>query len=255
LDTEAEIRAIFYHMRGLLVSCREMGLDPPPVSSHVPAYGKLVEADTVQWAGPDAGEKREKAPVPDRAGLLKSLRERIGDCRRCRLYEGRTNLVFGEGSPDAQLVFVGEGPGHDEDVAGRPFVGESGKLLTRIIENGMGLTREDVYICNVVKCRPPGNRDPEKDEIDVCIPFLREQLRIIGPEVICTLGRVAGQALMGKDFKIGEQRGEWRSYEGIPLMPTFHPAYLLRNASAKRQVWADIKKVMKRIGLEVKSHV
>ncbi len=162
-------------------------------------------------------------------------------------------MVFGEGSPEARLVFVGEGPGEEEDMAGRPFVGESGRLLTRIIENGMRLTREDVYICNVVKCHPPGNRDPEADEINACLPFLKEQLRIIGPAVICTLGRVAAHALLGKGFRITEERGKWRSYEGIPLMPTFHPAYLLRNESAKREVWEDIKQVMKRIGLEVKA--
>lgn len=154
----------------------------------------------------------------------------------------------------AKLVFVGEGPGVDEDLAGRPFVGKSGKLLTKIIEKGMGLTREEVYICNVVKCQPPKNRDPEKDEIEACVPFLKKQLQSINPEVICCLGRVACQALLGSGFKITLERGKWRSYEDIPLMPTFHPAYLLRNPSAKRQVWEDVKMIMKRIGLEVKTN-
>jgi uracil-DNA glycosylase len=190
----------------------------------------------------------------DRSAILEDLRRRIGDCQRCKLSASRTRLVFGEGSPRATVVFVGEGPGHDEDMAGRPFVGESGKLLTRIIENGMGLSRQDVYICNVVKCHPPRNRDPEADEVTACIAFLKEQLRIIHPEVICTLGRVAAQSLLGKGFRITEERGQWRTYEGIPLMPTFHPAYLLRNGSAKREVWEDIKQIMKRIGLEVKTH-
>ena len=161
-------------------------------------------------------------------------------------------MVFGEGNPKARLVFVGEGPGFDEDREGRPFVGKSGQLLTRIIENGMGLTRDAVYICNVVKCRPPGNRDPNPDEIKVCLPFLKAQLSIIGPDVICALGRVACQALMGGDFKITRHRGKWRIYEGIPLMPTFHPAYLLRNAAAKRPVWDDVKSIMGKLGLEVK---
>jgi len=254
LSTEAEIREIFSHMRGLLKSYQEMGLDPPPVSADVLGFSRAPEPKPVRPAPPRAVETKERAVASDRSALLKALRDRIGECQRCKLHTIRTHLVFGEGSPEARLVFVGEGPGHDEDMAGRPFVGESGKLLTKIIENGMGLTRKDVYICNVVKCHPPQNRDPEKDEIETCIPFLREQLDIIGPEVICCLGRVASQALLGADFKISAQRGQWRSYQDIPLMPTFHPAYLLRNASAKRQVWEDIKKIMTRIGLEVKTH-
>jgi DNA polymerase len=162
-------------------------------------------------------------------------------------------LVFGEGSHDARLVFVGEGPGRDEDKVGRPFVGEAGRLLTRIIE-AMGLEREEVYICNVVKCRPPRNRDPEKHEIETCLPFLRRQLSIIRPEAICTLGRIAGRSLLGEDFGITRGRGKWHSYEGIPLMPTFHPAYLLRYPSAKRQVWEDVQEIMKLLGLEVRKN-
>jgi len=176
----------------------------------------------------------------------------LGDCQRCGLHTGRTNLVFGEGNEKARLVFVGEGPGFDEDQEGRPFVGKSGQLLTRIIEKGMGLTRNDVYICNVVKCRPPGNRDPNPDESSVCLPFLKAQLDIIGPEVICALGRVACQALLGSGFRITRDRGHWRTYNDIPLMPTFHPAYLLRNPAAKRPVWDDVKSIMGKLGLEVK---
>ncbi|OQY44079.1 MAG: hypothetical protein B6240_11150 [Desulfobacteraceae bacterium 4572_87] len=183
---------------------------------------------------------------------LEDLRAHMGDCRRCDLHNGRNTIVFGEGNPKARLVFVGEGPGFDEDQAGRPFVGKSGQLLTKIIEKGMGLTRESVYICNVVKCRPPGNRDPNPDEMGVCLPFLKAQLSIIGPDVICALGRVACQALLGGDFKITRHRGKWRTYHGIPLMPTFHPAYLLRNESAKRPVWDDVKSIMGKLGLEVK---
>jgi len=241
-------------MRGLLNSCHEIGLGPS------------VSADALSFPGPvlhrkpsaaPLVSKRQEAPqaVPlDRSTSLMALKERIGDCQRCRLYKERTHLVFGEGSPEARLVFVGEGPGFDEDRVGRPFVGESGQLLTKIIENGMGISRTDVYICNVVKCHPPKNRDPERDEMETCIGFLKEQLKIIRPEVICTLGRVAAQSLLGGRFKITAERGKWRSYEDIPLMPTFHPAYLLRNPSAKREVWEDIKQVMKRLGLEVKPH-
>jgi len=205
-----------------------------------PKVAQAIPQQTCQGFGMD----------PRRA--LEDLRERIGDCHRCRLHQGRTHLVFGEGSPQARLVFVGEAPGRDEDLAGRPFVGEAGRLLSRIIENGMGLRREDVYIMNVVKCRPPQNRDPKPDEIGACMPFMREQIRIIAPEVICTLGRVAGSALLGGDFRIRRDRGEWRDYDGVELMPTYHPAYLLRYPSAKRETWEDIKKVMARLGLEGK---
>ena len=190
----------------------------------------------------------------DSSDSLDALRTFIGECRRCKLHHGRTRLVFGEGSPRARLVFVGEGPGEDEDLAGRPFVGKAGKKLTQIIENGMGLPRDEVYICNVVKCRPPKNRDPEEDEIAACIPFLKKQIELIRPEVICLLGRIAGRALLGDDFAITRDRGKWRSFLNIPLMPTYHPAYILRNPSARRPVWEDIKEIMNRLGLEVKKN-
>ena len=152
----------------------------------------------------------------------------------------------------------GEGPGAEEDAAGRPFVGEAGKLLTKIIESGMGLKREDVYICNVVKCRPPKNRDPEGEEVQACMPFLRQQLGIIKPEVICTLGRIAAQSLLGREFKITQERGNWFSYSGTPLMATFHPAYVLRNPSEERQlkraVWEDVQEIMRRLGLKVRKN-
>ena len=161
----------------------------------------------------------------------------------------RSRLVFGEGSPTARLVFVGEGPGREEDRLGRPFVGEAGKLLDRIIQ-AMGLSRKDVYICNVVKCRPPKNRDPKDDEIETCIPFLRKQLELIQPEVLCLLGRVAGRALIGPEFTMSRGRGFWREVMGFHAMPTYHPAYLLRNPSAKRQVWEDVQQIMDRLGLK-----
>ncbi|UCF56858.1 MAG: uracil-DNA glycosylase [Deltaproteobacteria bacterium] len=225
-----EFREIIGHLKRLMVANKEMGLESPTLSPSNFDYLKTRVSGFTS---------------------LEDLRKFIGDCTRCKLCYGRTNLVFGEGSPEALLVFVGEGPGREEDLAGIPFVGEAGRLLTRII-NAMGLNREEVYICNVVKCRPPNNRDPEEDEIETCLPFLREQLNLIRPQVICTLGRVAGQALLGKEFKITQEKGRWRSFMDIALMPTYHPAYLLRNPSAKRQVWEDIKKVMKHMGLEVK---
>ena len=221
----------------------EMGLDPPPVPK---------ELDT----RPESGPSREKSDAGqvEQADSLDALRSEIGDCRRCRLHKGRTRLVFGEGTDRAKLVFVGEGPGEDEDLAGRPFVGKAGRKLTEIIQKGMGLKRGEVYICNVVKCRPPGNRDPENDEIATCIPFLKKQLALIRPEVICVLGRIAGKGLFGGDFKISRERGKWRSFMDIPVMCTYHPAYILRNPSARRPVWEDIQKIMKRLGLEVEKH-
>ncbi len=225
-----ELRSIVSHLKRLMKADMEMGLEPPTLSFSTLSH---LDAAVMEFAS------------------LEDLRQSIGDCRRCRLCQGRTKLVFGEGSPKARLVFVGEGPGRDEDLAGLPFVGDAGKLLTKIIA-AMGLRREEVYICNVVKCRPPKNRDPQEDEVETCLPFLRGQLHLIRPEVICTLGRVATQALLGQEFKITRERGTWHTFMETPLMPTFHPAYLLRNPSAKRQVWEDVKKVMKHLGLEVK---
>ncbi len=182
---------------------------------------------------------------------LERIRADIGDCKRCRLCERRTNIVFGDGNGKAELVFIGEGPGHDEDVQGLPFVGRAGKLLTQMIE-AMGLQRRDVYICNVVKCRPPENRAPEKDEIAICSPFLLRQLDVIQPKVIVCLGAVALKALLGAERGITHLRGQWLEYRGTRLMPTYHPAYLLRNPSAKGDVWKDLQKVMNVLGLQPK---
>lgn len=240
---ENEIRAIISHMKEWVKVYQDMGFDPPPVQAR--------KATSRKEAG-GIGSRQEMGARG--AEPLEALQKFIGDCKRCKLHLGRKNLVFGEGNPRARLVFVGEGPGRDEDIVGKPFVGEAGKLLTRIIENGMGLQRENVYICNIVKCRPPRNRDPEKDEVETCLPFLEQQIRIIGPEVICTLGRVAAQTLLGDEFRITRGRGTWRSYKGTPLMPTFHPAYLLRNPAAKRAVWEDVQEIMRRLGMEVKTN-
>jgi uracil-DNA glycosylase len=175
----------------------------------------------------------------------------IGECTRCKLHRGRTKLVFGDGNPKADLVFVGEGPGRDEDIQGVPFVGRAGKLLTQMIE-AMGLQRKDVYICNVVKCRPPENRTPEKDEVETCSPFLLRQLDAIAPKVIVCLGSVAAQTLLETNRGISHFRGEWLDFRGRKLMATYHPAYLLRNPSAKGEVWKDLQKVMVVLGLQVK---
>jgi DNA polymerase len=175
----------------------------------------------------------------------------IGDCTRCKLHRGRNKLVFGDGNPNAQLVFVGEGPGRDEDAQGLPFVGRAGKLLNQMIE-AMGLQRQDVYICNVVKCRPPENRAPEKDEVEICSPFLLRQLDTIAPKVIVCLGSVAAQALLETNRGISHFRGQWLEFRGRKLMATYHPAYLLRNPSAKGEVWKDLQKVMAVLGLQGK---
>jgi uracil-DNA glycosylase len=182
---------------------------------------------------------------------LERIREDIGDCTRCRLHKARTKIVFGVGNPKAELVFVGEGPGHDEDVQGEPFVGRAGKLLTQMIE-AMSLRRQDVYICNVVKCRPPDNRLPEKDEIATCSPFLLRQLSAIQPKVICCLGACAAQTLLATNQGISRFRGEWFDFRGSKLISTYHPAYLLRNPNAKGEVWKDLQKVMAVLGLQPK---
>jgi DNA polymerase len=176
---------------------------------------------------------------------LDELRRAIGDCQRCKLSSGRTHLVFGVGNPKAKLMFIGEGPGRDEDLQGEPFVGRAGQLLTDIITKGMGLRREDVYIANVVKCRPPENRNPEPDEVASCEPFLKKQIDLVRPEIIIGLGKFAVQTLLQSKVAITKLRGNWHSYHGIKLMPTFHPAYLLRNPGDKKLVWEDIKKVIK----------
>ncbi len=182
---------------------------------------------------------------------LERIREDIGDCTRCRLHRHRTHIVFGVGSPKAELLFVGEGPGHDEDLKGIPFVGRAGQLLTQIIE-AMGLRREDVYICNVIKCRPPENRTPEKDEIATCSPFLLRQIAVIAPKVIVCLGGIAAQTLLGTNKSISHFRGQWFDYRGSRLIATYHPAYVLRNPAAKGDVWNDLKKVMAVLGLKPK---
>ena len=190
--------------------------------------------------------KEIKIKAQDNEKDLGAIRAEMGDCRLCSLAGTRKNLVFGEGNPRAKIVFVGEAPGADEDEQGLPFVGRAGQLLTKIIE-AMGLSRRDVYICNILKCRPPQNRNPLPEEIAACEPFLKQQLRIISPQIICALGTFAAKTLLQTDAPISVLRGRFHHYEGIKLMPTYHPAYLLRNPAAKKTVWEDVQLIMKEL--------
>ena len=209
-----------------------------------PAQSRAVPKLPLMGRGPSLFEAAERVE----GDSLERICGELAGCTRCKLHRRRTNIVFGVGNPHAELVFVGEGPGHDEDVQGIPFVGRAGQLLTQMI-NAMGLSREDVYIANVVKCRPPENRTPEKDEVATCLPFLLRQLTNINPKVIVCLGSVAAQALLNTNKSISHFRGQWLDFRGAKLMATYHPAYLLRNPHAKPEVWADLKKVMAFLGL------
>jgi uracil-DNA glycosylase family 4 len=196
-------------------------------------------------------ELLSRYPGLEKTATLEELSAFIGDCKRCKLAPLRTHLVFGVGNPNADLMFVGEAPGADEDARGEPFVGRAGQLLTDIIERGMGLSRADVYICNVIKCRPPDNRNPEPDEVAACEPFLMRQIDLVRPRAIVALGSFAVQALLKVKTPISRLRGNWQEVRGVKLMPTFHPAYLLRSPGEKRLVWQDIQEVMKLLGLEI----
>ena len=217
----------------------------PAGPSDVPAAARLAQSRAPRADAPKQSELLPAA-APQRR-TLEEIRAELGDCRRCKLCSGRTNIVFGVGNPKAELVFVGEGPGADEDQQGIPFVGKAGQLLTKMIE-AMGLQREQVYICNIVKCRPPNNRNPEPDEVAACEPFLRAQLGAIEPKVIVALGKHAAQTLLRDNTPITRLRGSWRDFGGTPLMPTFHPAYLLRNPAEKKNAWLDLQQVMKFFG-------
>jgi uracil-DNA glycosylase family 4 len=241
---------------------REEGLDglplgtapTPPVASFAASVADASPAAppaprvAVPALRPSAVELFSKYPGLEATSSLDGLRKFIGDCRRCKLWPMRTNLVFGVGDPASELMFVGEAPGADEDMRGEPFVGRAGQLLTDIIEHGMGMARSEVYICNVIKCRPPGNRNPEPDEVAACEPFLFRQIEIVHPRVIVGLGTFAVQALLKVKTPISKLRGNWQELHGTRMMPTFHPAYLLRNPADKRLVWQDIQLVMKELG-------
>jgi uracil-DNA glycosylase family 4 len=221
----------------VLVSAASRAMQPPAAALKAPSA-----------AGAPAEELFSPYPGLEQTAELGALRAFIGDCQRCKLAPTRTNLVFGIGNPHAELVFVGEAPGADEDAQGEPFVGRAGQLLTDIIERGMGVKRADVYICNVIKCRPPGNRNPEPDEVAACQPFLFRQIDLIKPRAIVGLGSFAVQALLRVKTPIGKLRGAWQEVRGVRMMPTFHPAYLLRTPGDKRLVWSDIQEVMRELG-------
>lgn len=226
-------------IKGLLEFYRALGIERLPI--------KVAS----RRALPALGRKSSTSSGPllkaDKKNVLEALREEIGDCKRCGLSHKRTTIVFGEGDPAARLMFIGEAPGREEDIQGKPFVGDAGMVLTRLI-NKMGFQREDVYIANIVKCRPPMNRDPEIDEMEKCRGFLERQIEILQPEVIMSLGRISAMTLTGDmKLKITAIRGKFFFYKGIPVMPTFHPAYLIRNPKDKWLTWNDAQKVLEKL--------
>lgn len=243
LSDSEELATVAASLRRHLERRQRAGIRFVPRASHPPKTSVVVSNENL-LSGTE-GDLFSDSSTAYQAQSLEELRAAIGDCRRCKLWPGRTHLVFGVGNPRAKLMFVGEGPGRDEDLQGEPFVGRAGQLLTDIITKGMGLRREDVYIANVIKCRPPDNRNPEPDEVASCEPFLKKQIDLIRPEFLVALGKFAVQTLLQSKVPITKLRGKWHSYHGIKLMPTFHPAYLLRNPADKKLVWEDIKKVMK----------
>ena len=242
-------------LRGLLASRSAPGAAVPPRNgAEAPASRPVPPRQTAPAAAPvmtppAAAPPSPQGPLPLPMADLEALRAEVCACRRCPLHATRLNPVPGEGDPHARLMFIGEGPGADEDRQGRPFVGAAGQLLDKMIA-AMQFRREEVYIANVVKCRPPGNRVPMPEEAEKCLPFLREQIRLIRPEVIVLLGATAAHYLLQRQEGIMRLRGRWLEYEGIPVMPTYHPAFLLRQAQAKRDAWEDLKQVMRRFGKE-----
>ena len=246
------------------VESLDNAMRPTEIAYQEPTLPKIPRRPGLQKVVSTAPSKMPPVPLPAAPGpslfdaadkivgdTLLRIREDLGECTRCKLYKHRHTIVFGDGNPQAELVFVGEGPGADEDAQGLPFVGRAGKLLTQMIE-AMGLERQDVYICNVVKCRPPENRMPEDDEVSTCSPFLLRQLEVISPKVIVCLGAVAAKTLLRTNRGISQFRGQWLDYRGSKLMATYHPAYLLRNPNAKGEVWKDLQKVMAVLGLQAR---
>ena len=232
---------------------REMGFDRVPIDLR--GLLLLKSSEGKKESAYNVVESDKDIFSIDKVAALKTVRDEIGDCKRCRLSKERTHIVFGEGNPDSRIMFIGEGPGREEDIQGRPFVGDAGQLLTRLIEK-MGFKRSDVYIANIVKCRPPMNRDPLEDEISTCLPFLKKQIAIVKPEVIISLGKVSTHTLLNikepmSKFSIMRIRGRFYDYTDgdivIPIMPTFHPAYLMRNPNDKWLTWSDAQAVLKRL--------
>jgi len=234
------LRAFLASARALVEELAQEGIDRiERVPSTAPAQQELLAVPL--WRGAEAAGSRGRP-------TLEEVRAVLGECTRCRLSTGRTQIVFGDGNPGAKLLFVGEGPGEQEDLRGIPFCGRAGELLTSMIEKGLGIPRSEVYICNIVKCRPPGNRTPLPDEVAACRPFLDGQIEAIGPRVIVALGKPAASLLLGRDIAITKVRGTWHEYRGIPVMPTFHPAFVLRQYTPenRRLVWEDLKAALAR---------
>jgi uracil-DNA glycosylase family 4 len=243
-----DARELVRSARALLAEWQEDGAEPPARAAAPRALPRSAP-EPEPGAAPVAPLLETPAAAP--SGLRRSLAEvaaELGECTRCRLHVGRTKLVFGDGNPNAELLFIGEGPGEQEDLSGLPFVGRAGELLTAMIERGLGIPRSSVYICNIVKCRPPGNRTPLPDEVATCRPFLDGQIDAIRPRVIVTLGKPAASLLLGRDVSITRVRGTWHDYRGTPVMPTFHPAFLLRQYTEqnRRLVWEDLKAAKER---------
>lgn len=218
-----------------------------PHSHAAPAQG-VAPAQTAAPPPSGAGQPHFAGAAAGERPDLAQVREQLGECTRCPLCEERTQIVFGDGNPDAELMFIGEGPGEQEDLSGRPFVGRAGELLTAMIERGLEIPRAEVYICNIVKCRPPGNRTPLANEVAACRPFLDAQIASVQPRVIIALGKPATSLLLGRDIAITRLRGQWHEYQGIPLMPTFHPAFILRQYTAQNRklVWDDLRAALQR---------
>lgn len=253
---QSAIQDTLEHLRGLSPAARKALTLSPEVAALVAQASLVTQAPAVDVPAPattspeSAAPAVSPAPVPavdleDTAAALSTLATIVRGCEKCSLCKTRTQTVFGVGNINADLVFVGEAPGADEDMQGEPFVGKAGQLLTDIIVKGMKMKREDVYICNVLKCRPPNNRNPNPEEMSMCEPYLIRQLSLIRPKVICALGGVASKCLLQTEAPVGQLRGRWHSYQGIPLRVTYHPAYLLRTPGDKGKTWEDIQEVMK----------
>jgi uracil-DNA glycosylase family 4 len=269
LSAPEQRRLLLDSVRDYLEQLAEEGLEGLPAAATTRAAARKAAAPAAAALAPEGASSRAPATAPppsaaparsellsrypglEKTTTLEDLTAFIGDCQRCKLAPLRTHLVFGVGNPNSDLMFVGEAPGADEDARGEPFVGRAGQLLTDIIERGMGLRRADVYICNVIKCRPPDNRNPEPDEVATCEPFLMRQIDLVQPRAIVALGTFAVQALLKVKTPISRLRGNWHEVRGVKLMPTFHPAYLLRSPGEKRLVWQDIQEVMKLLGIEI----
>jgi DNA polymerase len=238
---------------------RELGIDDfyrrPVDAGEAPTkeHHREGELEEVIAAGVASSLFDASGPeIQDKPAALQAIREDIGDCTRCRLHKGRKNIVFGVGNVNADIMFVGEGPGADEDEQGEPFVGRAGQLLNNMI-SAMGIQRRDVYIANIVKCRPPGNRVPEKDECDTCSPFLMRQIAVIQPKVIVALGAVAAKNLLAVNDSMANLRGRWYDFKGARLLVTYHPAFLLRDPRQKKEAWKDLQAVMKFLGLKARA--